>query len=188
MIKLVALSGSTRKDSLNKKLLAVVVEMVKRSGVDVEIVDLSQYDMPIYNGDIEASGMPINASKLHAIFKSADGFIIASPEYNSSSSPLVKNVIDWVSRPQNGDNALSAFIGKTALLISASMGNLGGIRGIYQLRFILENIMVNVLPNVFALPLAHNFLNDNTISDEKYLAMLNGSVNEMVSFSKKIKS
>ena len=188
MIKLIAFSGSTRKESLNKKLLQQACALFSSMDIEIEQVNLADFDMPIYNGDIEAVSMPENALKLHALFKQADGFVIASPEYNSSFAPLVKNIIDWLSRPINGDNSLVAFSGKTALLISASMGNLGGLRGLYQLRSVLENISMYVSPALFSLPAAHlAFDENNNLKDENYKKMLDASVKAMFDFTKKLK-
>ena len=189
MIKLIAFSGSIRKDSLNKKLLAVAVGMVGAKNIEIEVINLADYDMPIYNGDIEASAIPDNAIKLHGHFKKVDGFIIASPEYNSSFSPLLKNVIDWVSRPMKGEKSLSALSNKTVLVISASMGNLGGLRGLYQLRSVLENIGIFVLPTMFSLPSAHlAFDEKNDLSDANYKKMLEDAVGGMIDFTTKLKS
>ena len=187
MTKLIAFSGSTRTESLNKKLIACAVTMFKEKGQEIEIINLAEYDLPIYNGDIEQSSFPDNVTKLYKKFKEADGFVIASPEYNSSFSPLLKNVVDWVSRPQNNEPSLTAFAGKTAMIIAASMGPLGGIRGIYQLRWVLENIMMHVSPSIMALPVAHEAFDENgQIKEEKYKKMLESSVIKMIELTSKL--
>jgi len=188
MIKLIAFSASTRKGSLNQKLISQAVEVFKSKGQEVELISLADYDMPIYNGDIEALGIPENAIALTNKFKEADGFIISSPEYNSSFSPLLKNVIDWMSRTQSGQPSLIALSGKTVLLLAASPGPLGGLRGIYHFRQVLENIFMYVLPNVFALPVAHEaFTDEGLLKEEKYRKMLGDSVTKMIDFTKKLK-
>ena len=188
MIKLIAFSGSTRTGSLNKKLISFTAKVFKENGVELEVIDLSEYDLPIYNGDVEQSSFPVNATKLYQKFKEADGFVISSPEYNSSFSPLLKNVIDWVSRPRNNEPPLTALSGKTAMVIAASMGPLGGLRGIYQLRWVLENVFMHVSPSIMALPTAHEaFDEQGNLKEEKYRKMLADSTAKMISLTNKLK-
>jgi NAD(P)H-dependent FMN reductase len=161
-IRIVAFAGSTRKDSLNKKLLRIAAEGAKDAGAEVTIIDLKDYPMPLYDGDLEAeSGIPENALKLKKIFQDHHGFLIASPEYNSGYSAVLKNTIDWISRPSSKDEPmLSAFNGKTATIMAASPGALGGLRGLYQLRELLMNMNVTVLPQMRAVGKAMQEFND----------------------------
>ena len=135
--KILAFAGSLREGSYNKKLIKTAIQ-----GAEVTYIDLKDYPLPIYNADIEEKeGLPANAIKIKELMWKHDGFIIASPEYNSSISAALKNLIDWASRPATKEEVyLSCFIDKVALLISASPGYLGGIRGLVHLRSILENI------------------------------------------------
>jgi len=188
MIKLIAFSGSTRTGSLNKKLVSCAATIFKDKGVEVEVIDLADYDMPIYNGDIDKDSFPENAVRLYNKFKEADGFVISSPEYNSSFSPLLKNVIDWVSRPQNSEPSLTALSGKTVMLIAASMGPLGGIRGIYHLRWVLENVFMHVSPAIMDLPVAHEAFDElGNLKEEKYKKMLTDSALKMINLTEKLK-
>ena len=188
MTKLIAFSGSIRKESFNKKLIACAVNQFKEKKQEIELIDLADYELPIYNGDLEQSDFPEHAIKLYTKFKESDGFVISSPEYNSSFSSLLKNAIDWVSRPQNNEPALTAFSGKTAMIIAASMGPLGGIRGIYQLRWVLENIMMHVSPTIMALPVAHEaFEEQGCLKDEKYRKMLESAVTTMIELTQKVR-
>jgi chromate reductase, NAD(P)H dehydrogenase (quinone) len=145
---IVAFAGSTRKDSLNKKLVQVAAQGARDAGAQVTYIDLGDYPMPFYDGDFEASqGMPEHAARLKALFLNADGFLIASPEYNSSYSAVLKNAIDWLSRPSSkGEAGLAAFAGKKASLMAISPGALGGLRGLYALRELLMNVNVLVHP------------------------------------------
>lgn len=149
-IKLIAFAGSTRRDSLNKKLAQAAVKGAAAAGAEVTYVDLADYPMPMYDGDLENSGgYPEAAKKLKALFQEADGFLIASPEYNSSYSAVLKNTIDWISRPSEENEApLSGFNGKQASLMATSPGALGGLRGLFALRELLMNINVHVHPNM----------------------------------------
>lgn len=151
--KILAFAGSLRADSYNKKLAKIAMQGARQAGADVTYIDLNDYPLPLYNAEIEAQGLPENALKLKELMLNSDAFLIASPEYNSSISAALKNVIDWVSRPASKDEVfLSCFIDKVALIISASAGALGGLRGLVHLRAILENIFTFVLPAQKTLP------------------------------------
>ena len=151
--RILAFAGSARTDSFNKKLIAIAVEGARDAGADVTLLDLREYEMPLYDGDLEAGeGLPANAVKLRELFAAHDGLLIAAPEYNSSITPLLKNVIDWVSRPTDDSTMLQYITGKTAALVSTSPGGLGGLRGLVHLRQILGNIGVTVLPNQATVP------------------------------------
>ena len=166
-ICILSFSGSARVDSLNGKLLRVATQGARTAGAVVTEIDLMNYPMPIYNGDLEVTeGQPESAKALKSLMRDSHGFLISSPEYNGGYSPLLKNAIDWVSRPVPGEPALAAFTGKTAAIMSASPGKLGGIRGLSQLRQILGNIGVLVLPDQVTLPAAQNaFTRDGTMAD-----------------------
>lgn len=144
--------------------------------------------MPIYDGDLEASsGLPESAKRLKTLMKEHQGFLIASPEYNSSVSPLLKNTIDWCSRSEPGEASLAAYRGKAAGLLAASGGALGGLRGLIALRMILGNIGVHVLPNQFALPKAHEaFHPDGTPKDETALAPAKAVAAELARVARKL--
>lgn len=146
--KILAFAGSIREGSYNKKVIKAAIKGAKDAGAEVTFIDLKDYPLPIYDGDIEESqGLPENAMKLKKLMWENDGFIIASPEYNSSISGALKNLIDWTTRQATKDEVyLSCFIDKIAAIISASPGGLGGIRGLVHLRSILENINTWVLP------------------------------------------
>lgn len=167
-MKLVAFAGSTRRGSFNVKLLAAAVDIARAEGAEVELLDLADYPMPIFGEDLEAEGTPEAAAAFKAKLKDADGFLIASPEYNSSFPALLKNAIDWASRPAEGESQLAAFSGKVCGLMAASPGALGGIRMLPGLRNLLMNIMVEVVPAQFALSKANEaFDGDGALEDER---------------------
>ena len=146
-VKILAFAGSTREGSTNKKVLAIAAEAATKAGAEVTIVDLRDYPLPIYDGDDEAAnGVPENAMKLKALFKESQGLLIATPEYNTSISGVLKNTIDWVTRPVEGEGFLECFNGKTAGLLSATLGPFGGLRAQGHLRQILSGINVLVIP------------------------------------------
>lgn len=152
--KILAFAGSLRKDSYNKKLLKIAVDGAIQAGAEVTHIDISNYPLPLYDGDLETQkGLPENALTFKKLFWEHDGFLIASPEYNSSISGALKNIIDWVSRPASADEVyLGCFIDKVAVIMGASPGGLGGLRGLVHLRSILENIYTIVLPDQKAIP------------------------------------
>jgi chromate reductase, NAD(P)H dehydrogenase (quinone) len=162
MGKILAFSGSSRKGSYNKMLLRYAVEGAEKAGAKVTVIDFKDYVLPVYNGDLEqAEGLPEKVKELKQLFLEHDALLIASPEYNSMPSALLKNVIDWVSRPLTKDEPfLHCFLGKKAALLSASIGYLGGSRGLIVLASMLRNIMVTVLPEFKMLPMAQDHFDD----------------------------
>jgi NAD(P)H-dependent FMN reductase len=151
--KILAFAGSTRTGSNNRKVLNVAIEGAREAGGDVTLLDLADYRMPLYDGDLEASeGLPENARKLRQIFSQHQALLLGCPEYNSSVTPLLKNTIDWVSRPTKDEPSLKYISGKLAALVSTG-GGLGGLRGLFHVRDILLNIGVTVLPDQFAVPM-----------------------------------
>lgn len=170
--KILAFAGSTRTDSFNKKLVRIAVSGARQAGAEVTHIDLRDYTLPLYDGDLEQrEGLPANARKLKDLFLAHQGLLIAAPEYNSSISAVLKNAIDWVSRPVPGEPPLGCFIDKVAALMSASTGALGGLRGLVTVRSILGNIRVIVLPDQVAVPKAHEAFNpDGSLKDPKQQA------------------
>jgi len=153
MTRVLVIPGSARKGSLNTLLAHAAAESVRRAGGEPTVVNLRDLAMPIYDGDLEAGqGLPPGARTLKAEFKAHDALLFCSPENNSSVSALMKNAIDWVSRPDGAESGLVPFQGKIALLTAASPGNLGGMRGLRHLRNSLEGLGVLVLPQTLAIP------------------------------------
>jgi len=167
--KILAFAGSTRIDSFNKKLVKIAATGATENNVDVTVIDLRDFAMPLYDGDLEQKdGLPSNARKLKDLMISHQGFLISSPEYNSSISGVLKNTIDWTSRASEGEEPLACFKGKVAGIMSASPGGLGGLRGLVHVRAILENINVLVIPDQIAVAKAHEVFNtDGTLKDKK---------------------
>ena len=188
--KVLAFSGSLRKDSYNKRLVAAAANGARAAGADVTILDLASLPLPMFDEDLEArEGAHPNAVKLKALMKAHDGFLISSPEYNSSVSAALKNAIDWASRPAEGEAPLAAFAGKVAGLMAASPGALGGLRGLVHLRAILGNIQVIVLPDQFALNVAHEaFDASGAVKDEKKRAIIEGIGKRVVQVASKLKA
>lgn len=148
--RILAFSGSARRESLNKKLLAVAVESARKAGGEVTVFDFKELPIPMYDGDLEdANGIPANAQKLIDLITQHHGLLIASPEYNSQYPPLLKNAIDWCTRAD--ENPLK---GKIAGIVSASPGMFGGIRSQTLVRQLLVHLGCHVVPVTCVLPQA----------------------------------
>ena len=162
MTKILAFSGSARKQSFNQRLVKIAAAGAERAGAQITVINLADYPMPLFDQELEAkSGIPQNALALKRLLKGYDGFLIASPEYNSAFSSLLKNAIDWASRSEkSGEPPLIAYKGKTAAIMAASPGKLGGLRGLVFIRMLLANLGMLVLPNQIAVANAHQAFND----------------------------
>ena len=146
--RILAFSASARRESLNRKFLATAVQLTREAGGDVTLLDLNEYVLPLYHGDLEdAEGLPPNAAKLMDLITQHDALLIASPEYNSMITPLLKNTLDWCTR---GDD--NPFVGKVAAVLSASPGALGGIRSLQLAQQLLLKLGCHVVPLQTILP------------------------------------
>lgn len=170
--RILAFAGSARKASYNRLLVGVAARGAAAAGAEVTVADLRDYPMPLYDGDLEADeGVPPGALRFRELMLDHHGLLIAAPEYNSSISPLLKNTIDWVSRPVGGQDGLAPFTNKVAVLMSASPGGFGGLRGLREVRSILGNIGVIVLPDQLAVGRAHEaFGADGNMTNPKQQA------------------
>ena len=167
--KILAFAGSTRTESFNKKLVKIAAAGAKEAGADVTVIDLRDFQMPLYDEDLEKKeGLSSNTRKLKELMLFHHGFLISSPEYNSSISGVLKNTIDWTSRQGDDELPMSCFKDKVAGIMSASPGGLGGLRGLVHVRAILENMGVLVIPTQVAISKAHEAFNlDETMKDQK---------------------
>lgn len=172
--KLLAFAGSIRRGSTNRQLVTAAAAFAREAGAEVTLIDLRDFPMPLYDGDLEAaSGLPETVVRLKALMREHHGFLISSPEYNSSITPLLKNTIDWCSRQAPGEGALACYTGKVAGLVAASPGALGGLRGLVTVRSILGSIGILVVPQQFALSKAHEAFDANgALKDERHAAQL----------------
>ena len=155
-LKILVIPGSLRSASLNAKLAAVVAHELALAGVEVTRLSLSDFPLPIYDGDLQAkSGVPKHAVNLKRMIGAHHGVLIVTPEYNSSVPALVKNTIDWVSRVQDAHESRGqVFRERIFAIASASGGRLGGARALAALRLILSACHATVIPNQLALSFA----------------------------------
>lgn len=182
--KILAFAGSTRMESFNKKLVKVAMHGAEASGAQVTHLDLRDLALPLYDGDLESSsGLPPGALKFKELLLANDGFLISSPEYNSSISGVLKNAIDWASRPGGNAAPLAGFNDKVAVLMSASPGALGGLRGLVTLRSILGNLKTIVLPEQVAVSHANEaFDPGGTLKDVKQQVAIEGLGKRLTEF------
>lgn len=188
--RILTFAGSLRKDSFNKKLVSIAAQGAREAGAEVTVIDLKDFPLPVFDQDYEAEqGMPETGKRLKKLFIEHDGLLIAAPEYNSSITAVLKNTIDWVSRPAPGEPPLVAFKGKVATLMSASPGALGGLRGLVHVRSILGNIGVIVLPDQIAVPKAHEaFSSEGSLADLKLQATIQGLGRTLAEFLGKFRA
>ncbi len=167
-VKILAFAGSTGTLSLNKRLVSHAAQFAQQLGAEVNLIDLKNFPLPLYDSDLEReSGVPENALAIRAMMIESDGILVSCPEYNSAISGVLKNTIDWVSRPVPDQSALAAFTGKTAALLAASPGKLGGIRTLASVRSILSSLGMIVVPKQYGLGSAASAFDENdTLIDE----------------------
>lgn len=175
MAKILAVSGSFRELSFNKRVLSVAAAGARATGAEVTVIDLRDFPLPVYCADMhDSGGFDSNALRLQDIAAEHDGFLIASPEYNGSIPGGFKNAIDWISRANEKHKMYGPVKGKTAALITASPGQFGGIRCLAHLRGVLTLMGVNVLPMEIAVPFVGQKFDGNgsEMVDEKTKALL----------------
>jgi chromate reductase, NAD(P)H dehydrogenase (quinone) len=182
--KILVFAASLRKGSLNRRLADTAAPLFQAEGAEVTKIDLHDYAMPVYDGDIEADqGLPQAAQDLHELFRAHDGIFIASPEYNASHTPLMANVLAWVSRVVEHGGMAAAFGKPVFALGSVSPGAYGGYRGLMALRQSLElQLQARVLPAMVAVGNAKEaFTEEGELVDKRSLQALNRVVPLLVS-------
>lgn len=177
MPKILAVAGSYREHSYNKRVLGIAAEGAREAGADVTMIDLRDFPLPIYDADMQADGaFDANALRLQDVFNEHDGFLIASPEYNGSIPGGFKNAIDWLSRANDRYKMYEPVKGKTAALITASPGQFGGLRCVAHLRGVFTIMGVHVLPAEVAVAfVGQKFEGESKeMTDEKTSSILKG--------------
>lgn len=180
MAKILFFAGSARAESTTKKFAKTATKMAEEIGIDATFVDLKDYPMPLYDGDLEAAeGIPENAKKLKKLFVEHDGLFIVSPEYNGSLTPLFKNTIDWISRP-DGEDIGDAYKGKVVGLAASSPGGLGGMRVLVPLRQLMTNLGCHVIPNQASVNFVFKaFDDDGNLKDDNQRNLVNATLQQL---------
>lgn len=177
MPKIIAIAGSYRENSYNKRVLAVAATGAREAGADVTVIDLRDFPMPVYDADMQEGGaFDEHALRLQDAFNEHDGFLISSPEYNGGIPGGFKNAIDWASRANDKYKMYETIKGKTAALMTAAPGQFGGLRCLNHLRGVFSLMGVHVLPAEIAVPLVgQKFDGDGAeMTDEKMKSILSG--------------
>ena len=170
---ILAFAGSARRDSWNRKVLEVAVAGARGAGAEVTVVNLGDYPMPIYHADWhEEHGVPSPMLELRRLMMAANGLLIASPEYNASITPLLKNTIDWLSQDVNGEGGRAPFEGKVGGLMGASNGAFGTIRALPHVSSILSNLGVLMLPIVAVPGVVTAFDDTGAMTNERMRLMV----------------
>lgn len=178
-----SISGSIRNGSLNTKLLAAACQALETQGAKVQTINLADYDLPLYNQDLEADSFPEGAKRLRADLSAVDGFLVGCPEYNGFPTPLLINAITWATRGEGG--MYDAFQGKVAVTVSASPGPMGGSRATNPMRQLLQNCSVNVLPDTVAVGSAFKaFKDDGSMADAKQEKYLHGAIGQLIHYAR----
>jgi chromate reductase len=188
MMRLLFFAGSTRKESYNKKLAQLGYHIAKANGIEAVFVDLADYHMPIYHGDLEANeGVPERARAFKALLEEYEGVFIATPEYNASIPALLKNTLDWVSRVKDEPDVFKT---RVFAVSGASPGYYGGMRSLLTLRQILEvGLGATVIPQQMALPRAmHAFEEDGSLKDAPQQKLFAGVIEALAVAARKFAS
>ena len=188
-LKILVIPGSLRTGSLNVKLAAAAAHELAQSGADVTRISLSDFPLPIYDGDFETkSGVPKNAVKLKRMMSTHHGVLIVTPEYNSSVPALVKNTIDWISRVQDAPETRGQVFRHRPFAIAAASGSrLGGTRALAALRLILSACHALVVPNQLALSFAAEAYDDrDRLKNPADIEALKVLVRQLIELSQRV--
>lgn len=181
MTDLLVIAGSTRSGAFSKQLARAVCALAAAGGHRATFVDLRDHALPLYDGDLEAAqGLPAAAVTLRAMVRDHDAVLVVTPEYNASIPAVLKNTLDWLSRPHAAEPGVSVWKGKVAAIMASSPGALGGLRGLVHLRQILMNLGALVITEQFALGSAATaFHADGALLDAKQAASVTAVVQRL---------
>jgi len=182
--KILVIPGSLRARSYNARLAALATKELTLADADVTRISLEDYPLPIYDADLaEKSGPPQHAVKLKQLMSAQQGVFIASPEYNASITPLIKNTIDWISAVrERGEPPLAAYQNRVFALVGASPRSTGAMQSLLALRQILAvGCRALVLAEQLCVPNAdHAFDEMDELKDARASAQLKVVVRKLV--------
>ena len=190
-MKTLIFAGSTRKQSYNRQLAHATARLATAAGANVTHIELADFDIPMYNADLEAEGTPADVLRLKQLMFEHPAWIICAPEYNGSYTALLKNTIDWTSSPVKNDpvwkDGFRSFTGKVVGLLSASPGGLGGLRSLSHLTPLMMNMQCWVAPRQFALARAFEaFTEDGSLKQETHRAGVQAVINQVLGAAQKL--
>ena len=184
-MKTLIFAGSTRQQSYNRKLAAATSLLATAAGAEVTHIELADFNIPMYNADLEAEGTPADVLRLKQLMFEHPAWIICAPEYNGSYPALLKNTLDWASSPVKNDpvwkEGMRAFSGKVVGLLSASPGGLGGLRSLSHLAPLMLNLQCWLAPKQFALGRAFEaFADDGSLKQDAHRAGVQTVVDQVL--------
>src|SRR3954471_872472 len=184
-MRLLVFAGSTRLQSFNRKLAKVTAAVAREAGAEVTHIELGDFDVPMYNADLEAKGTPPDVLRLKQLTHEHPAWIICAPEYNASYPALLKNTLDWISSPVKSDPAwtdgFKSTRGKVVGMLSASPGALGGLRSQGHLAPLLLNLQCWVAPSNYALGRAGDaFDAEGPLVDERARSSVRAVIQEVI--------
>lgn len=179
---ILAFAGSARRGSLNKKLVASAVPMAEELGANITLADMADYGAPLFNEDLEsASGIPESMQRFKALMLAADGFLIATPEYNGFPPALIKNTFDWCTRVAEGEAPMAATTGKRVGILAAAPGGLGGVRAVPRLRDCMAEYGIMAVPGFATLSKAGDAFNEEgELVNEQAVKTVRGVVERLI--------
>lgn len=177
--KILVFAGSVRSGSINVKLAHVLASALKQRGAEVNHITLADYELPLFNGDID---IPDNAAALAELIASSDGLVVVSPEYNASLTPLLKNTLDWISVVrQAGNEGFGPYKDKVCFIAACSPGAVGGLRGLYHLRAVLMNVGAEIMTPQLAVGNGATAFDENArLSEERLNDLMNKGLDDFV--------
>ena len=192
-MKTLIFAGSARKQSYNRQLAQATARIAADAGAEVTHIELADFDIPMYNADLEAEGTPADVLRLKQIMLDHPAWIICAPEYNGSYPALLKNTIDWASSPVKTDpvwkDGFRSFTGKVVGLLSASPGGLGGLRSLTHLSPLMANLQCWVAPKQFALGRAFDaFAEDGSLKQDSHRASVQAVVDQVLWAARKFQA
>jgi NAD(P)H-dependent FMN reductase len=185
-MRVLAFAASLRKDSLNRKLIhQATIALKTQAGVEVDLADFREFEMPMYDGDLEdASGTPQGGLEFVKRLRGAQAVVISTPEYNGSMPGTLKNAIDWASREEP-----MPFTAKPLLLIGASPGAFGALRSISHARVPLASVGAFVHPDTMGVSHAHQAFDEaGGFIDPKNRARLEALIASFVKFARNLQN
>jgi len=185
-IKILALAGSTKQGSFNVRLMEEAAKIARQLNAEVTVIHLQDFSIPLYSEDLEKKmGMPNDVKRLRKLFINSDAIIISSPEYNASIPALLKNLLDWASRTEEGQGSREAFKDKQFAIMSASPGGGGGARGLKHLQTIIEALGGKVISLQVSVANAHDAFDEkNQLKNEEIKKALKNEIEQLISIDK----
>lgn len=190
--RIVVMAGSRRREALSRRVAQACAQAVREAGAEVELVDLGDYPAPLYDGDLEAAaGLPEGVVRLQRVLHASDGLLVVNPEYNGSLTPLLKNTLDWCSRPNPADPERSGgkvYAGRAAAVVGSSPGALGGMRVLFHVRDVLGYLGMQVVPQQLAVGKAGEAVGaEGRLLDAAQQGMLEGLAAALVDTARRLR-